>query len=292
MLIPGDFQERFAEILRKTYMAGWPSVSDRDLADHVSGRYEMFAQNVIPWIEHHSNISSQTWVEVGSGTGSSTLALAEMGAHIVTYEIHEPSIQAAKERLGLLGYGGSATYTGELFGQSCTLTQEGRKVDGVLLAATLEHMTFDECQDVLKASWQALRPGGLLVVVDTPNRLCAFDYHTAHMPFFSMLPAELRLAYANRSPREDFAKDLASPSKQDSEKLTRWGCGISYHEFELSLGCDIHSCVVADGYEREIVRRWPIVWEDEQLRRAFEHYGLCQGIGFTRHNLFLIFRKP
>jgi hypothetical protein len=36
------------------------------------------------------------------------------------------------------------------------------------------------------------------------------------------------------------------------ERLTRWGCGISYHEFELVLGEEVHQYVIAEGFEPEI----------------------------------------
>jgi hypothetical protein len=89
-----------------------------------------------------------------------------------------------------------------------------------------------------------------------------------------MLPAEVRLAYASQSPRNGFVNDFATIYAESQNKLTRWGCGISYHEFETALGTDIHRHVIADGYEKEIVRQWPVLWEDSHLRLAFQHYGL------------------
>ena len=73
--------------------------------------------------------------------------------------------------------------------------------DMVLLFAVLEHLTQEERIRYLSFIWhEILRPGGYLIVVDTPNRLSYFDEHTSVMPFFHLLPPYLALRYFDRSP--------------------------------------------------------------------------------------------
>ncbi len=83
--------------------------------------------------------------------------------------------------------------------------------------------------------WQGLKPGAIMGVVDTPNRLWYFDDHTSNLPFFHWLPEEIALGYTARCDR-DLIKDLYKlPASEGAIGLQRWGRGISYHDFELAL---------------------------------------------------------
>lgn len=97
------FRSEFRKVLLDTYTKGWQGVRDEDIADHVDGRYRQFRDHLMPWIDSVFPLAGTRWVEVGSGTGSSTLALAERGASVRTYEISAPSIAAATARLRLMG---------------------------------------------------------------------------------------------------------------------------------------------------------------------------------------------
>jgi len=130
----------------------------------------------------------------------------------------------------------------------------------------------------------------------TPNRLCPLDYHTSLLPFFSMLPADVRLAYATHSPRLEFAQSFApgkfSNTDEQLESLTRWGNGISYHEFEIALGLDIHQHVVADGFEPEIESLIGTTPEDTLAKLMLDLYAKHVHRAFSRRALHLILRKP
>jgi len=291
-VLTDSFRAEFRQVLLGTYFKGWPQVSDEDIRHHVELRYLAFRDYLVPWVNQFFPLDGASLVEVGSGTGSSTLAFAETGAKIHTYEISESSIEAARLRFSMAGFDGQVSEHAELFDRNCAQFKSGEKVDGVLLIATLEHMTFEEAQEILKTSWEILRPGGILVVADTPNRLCPMDFHTSHLPFFSMLPPKVRISYAANSPREGFATEFQKyPPEQREEILVRWGNGVSYHDFELAIGPEIHSKIIASGYEPIISNAWSILFEDSILMATFKHYALPQHIAFTRHNLFMIIQK-
>jgi SAM-dependent methyltransferase len=283
-----------ANALRRTYFTafgltylGSPAFAG-DLADHVDGRYRHFAGDVVPWLQRHlAGLATHSVAEVGSGTGSSTAALAPHVREISTFEIEENSIAAAKARAEILGYR-NVTHCRSLF----TADEAMRigVVDGVMLAAVLEHCTFDECIGLLRASWEALKPGGWLCVVDTPNRLCPVDYHTSFLPFYSMLPIEVRIAYACRSPRPEFGQTF--PGEDDAMRMTRWGCGISYHEFELGIGPDVHSMVIADGWEREIEAAIGILPEDAAAEGQIKAFAPNVNRAFARRTFYFVLRKP
>ena len=61
----------------------------------------------------------------------------------------------------------------------------------MLLIALLEHLTPVERINVLRATWSLLRPGGILVVYETPNRLTMRDWHTMEAELLDWLPDEL-----------------------------------------------------------------------------------------------------
>jgi hypothetical protein len=230
---------------------------------------------------------------VGSGTGASTLALLPHVAHVDCFELHESSGDVAEARMGLAGYS-NFTLHRQLFPGDAVASLG--TVDGVFLPAVLEHTTFAECIAILQNAWNALTPGGWLCVVNTPNRLCAFDHHTAILPFFHMLPAEVRLAYAPQSPRADFAGAFAPGPQRERgellENLTRWGSGISYHEFELAIGKDVHEHVVAHGYEDEIVDLIGVLPEDTLCELQLTMFAKHVHRAFSRRAFHFILQKP
>lgn len=270
-----------------------PADFETAIADHVERRYTAFRSSILPWLKRHAGLTGQRIVEIGSGTGASTLAVVPEVEHVTCFDIDGPAVGIADFRLRLAGYSNFALHTTPFTAES---TKSLGRVDGVFLAAVLEHTTFGECVDVLRDAWSAIRPGGWLAVVDTPNRFSAVDHHTAMLPFFSMLPPEVRLAYAQRSPRHDFAAafppDDARPMEVRMESLARWGAGISYHEFEIALGADVHASIVADGYEPEIDRLIGTLPEDTLCQLQLEMFARHVHRAFSRRAFHLILRKP
>ncbi|MFN6191604.1 MAG: methyltransferase [Planctomycetia bacterium] len=270
-----------------------PAAFEATIEDHVDRRFTSFKDSVLPWLKRHVGLTDQRIVEIGSGTGASTLAVLPEISHVTCFDLDAPAIGVADFRLRLAGYS-NFTLHPTTFTADCA-TSAGH-VDGVFMAAVLEHATFTECIDVLRNAWSAVRPGGWICIVDTPNRFSAIDHHTALLPFFSMLPPEVRMAYAPRSPRQDFAAAFPSADTRTFdarlESLTRWGAGISYHEFEIALGEDVHNHIVADGYEPEIQRLIGILPEDTFCQLQLNVFARHVNRAFSRRAFYLIIRKP
>ena len=168
-------------------------------------------------------------------------------------------------------------------------------VDVFLMYAVLEHMTIAERLRYLRTCWDLLRPGGVIVIGDTPNRLTFHTRHTSGIPFYDWLPNRIAVEYASRSPRKRF-RDLmqaaASESrKQAVEMLDRWGRGVSFHEFELVLG-DLQGLIIGDGFDEEVLANEPLEYDEELLVSYFVHANIPLPLGFARRNLALILRKP
>jgi 2-polyprenyl-3-methyl-5-hydroxy-6-metoxy-1,4-benzoquinol methylase len=208
-----------------------------DLQSHVTGRLEDFRHRAIPWIDSLTALKGKRILEVGCGTGSSTVALAEQGAEVVATDIHQGSLDAAQHRLSLFNL------TADLM--LCNVSEVGRRFppqsfDIVALFAVLEHMTLDERQSGLAAAWDLVKPGGHVIVIETPNRLWAYDSHTSQDPFFMWLPDDLAIKWASHTTRERFNRVI-----RDVTLLSRWGRGVSYHDFSLALGIEPSTLPVA-----------------------------------------------
>jgi SAM-dependent methyltransferase len=293
------FRSHFQAVLERTFLAGTsddyrrlPSYQS-DLFDHIEGRYALFADHIVPWLKTVTgDMRGMTAIEIGSGTGASSLAFAGEVSRLICFEIDGSAVQAARERMAWFGHS-HVNYVESPFGASCEFVQAGGKAHLIVLCAVLEHMTLTEVIEALRSAWDCLEPGGLLLVADTPNRFSPVDGHTSLLPLFSTLPRELKRHYAAFSPRQGFREAIAALAPEDVEMaLTRWGSGISYHEFEVALGPDIHDHVVLDGYEAHIRAISGLTLGDATTRLLFDRFGVKAHRAFTRTNLYFVLRKP
>ncbi len=287
--------------LSDTYFAGWgegyleSEAGLRDMEDHVVNRYQTCARHVVPWVRRQRPLEGLELLEIGCGTGSSTAAFAQAGMRVHGYDIEPQSIDAARRRCEILGLKSVEVHLVRPDDLLSAVRAAHEQVDVVLLYAVLEHQTVEERLATLRGCWELLRPGGLMVVYDTPNRLTFFDHHTAELPFFHMLPDRLALQYGTRSQRDAFRRAMQESASEApaiaNERLARWGRGVSYHEFEVALG-SLEPLVISDGYAPEILSLLPTRPEEELLRFYFERSGLQVPIGFARACIDVILRKP
>ncbi len=266
------------------------------LAGHVMGRLEQDRSRVIPWLDSARTLAGARVLEIGCGTGSSTVALAEQGANVVALDMNRRHIAIAQERCRALGLKPHFVVANAT--EAAALLPEDH-FDFVIFFAALEHMTFEEREIAMRNTWSMLRPGGLWVVIETPNRLHFFDDHSARLPFFHWLPDEVAWEYGIRSPRKVFSNLLESEPRgaKTPVLLQRFGRGISYHDFELALGplCELE--IVSSLGRYTMALRW--------LRRLQRfttlkgrHQALLSRVAPQLHPAFLepwlnfIIRKP
>lgn len=117
----------------------------------------------------------------------------------------------------------------------------------------------------LRQRWSLLPAGGVLVVVETPNRLWWFDLHSSKLPLFHALPDELAFHYTRFSQRENFRelyRDYSNPAAR--EHMLRRGRGVSFHEFDVAIGTGLRVLSSLDSFYG---------WR-EPLRRARAHGNL------------------
>jgi SAM-dependent methyltransferase len=291
---------KIKEAAMQTYFAQVPrAVMASDygafiLNQHVWQRYEQAYYSLAPWVNRAAGLAGRRLVEVGSGTGSSTAGFAPFVRRIDAYEIDAVSTDMAERRLKILQIGNASAHliAGDQMVQTICERHRGQ-VDGFLLFAVLEHMTISERIHALTTAWRELPSGGIIVVIETPNRLTYTDLHTAHMPFFHMLPPQLAAQYYRFSARTDFVDAVSQAAPADREMvLQRWGNGVSFHEFDLAIGQGVDSCIRADGYEQEVVEIYPVRLDDDLLLRYFESGAVKRHRAWARNHLNMVFVKP
>ena len=203
-----------------------------DINALLTERLFKFRKGHIPFLIETIGLKNKHILEIGCGTGSSTLALAEQGAIVTGIDINEEALNIAKKRLELYGLNQSfhninAINIEEVYGN--------QKWDIIIFYASLEHMTPQERTKSLKSAYSLLGKGGHLCIFGTPNRLWPFDLHTSQMPFYMWLQDEIAIDYAQFSPRLEFAKIQKNNLNNINDELYRWGRGVSFHEIDLAL---------------------------------------------------------
>jgi 2-polyprenyl-3-methyl-5-hydroxy-6-metoxy-1,4-benzoquinol methylase len=239
--------ERLRKSLLKNFFARRPDAylatqaGMRDLANHMTGRLEQDRRTIVPWLDSVRRLVGSRILEVGCGTGASTIALAEQGARVVGIDVDAVALRDAEERCRIYGLAASLAHAN---GADLSRLFSPGQFDVIIFYASLEHMTHAERISALSTSWALLPAGGALAVVDTPNRLWFYDSHTALAPFFHWLPDDLAMKYSRLCPREGFNTRFSEFSATSYLDFMRWGRGASFHEFEVAIdGVDLTSLV-------------------------------------------------
>jgi S-adenosylmethionine-dependent methyltransferase len=187
---------------------------------------------IVPWLDKAKRLKDSRVLEIGCGTGSSTVALSEQGAQVVGIDIDCDALLVARDRCK--AYGVEAEF-GAINAAAMSKVFGKRPFDFIIFFAALEHMTVPERLAALRDAWTMLPIGGLLVIVETPNRLWYYDGHTSMLPFFHWLPDELAFRYSQYSRRENFRELYRDLDPAAMEHFLRQGRGASFHEFDLAI---------------------------------------------------------
>lgn len=283
----------------RRYSAAWVAdpwadePADPTNRESSSARLRRDRTTVIPWLDRTRPLAGAKLLEVGCGAGISTVALAERGARVTGLDLSDTHLAAARDALLRSGLhadlvAGNAAHLDQLF--------QAGDFDWIVFWAALEHMTVDERLAAIAAAWALLPTGGLLSVVETPNRLWYQDSHTSYLPFYMWLPDELALRLARNSPRQGFGDRYAELNADELLHFQRRGRGVSVHEFDAALGgldgLEVTSCMQIEGRAASLLRR--AGWRVSQGGR---YERLLQGVaadihpGFLQPFLYLTMRK-
>ncbi|MGO8851923.1 class I SAM-dependent methyltransferase [Mycobacterium sp.] len=192
--------------------------------EHTVGRLIYDRHEYVPWLNELRRLDGARVLEIGCGTGSSVMALVEQGADVTGIDVVPESIEVTRARLRFFGLDEPSLHHLNATEIDARLDHQG--FDMVIFFASLEHMTHSERQRSLRAAWQLLADGGILCVIEAPNRLWLFDDHTADLPFFHWLPDEIALEYLKQTPRYQAAA-FDTTSEGAKLELSRRGRGVS-----------------------------------------------------------------
>jgi SAM-dependent methyltransferase len=267
----------------------WNAFSGDDaLQTTMESRLQRDRNEIVPWLQKTRALAGSHILEVGCGTGSSTIALAEQGAHITGLDLDPEAMSVARARTR--AHNLAVEYV------EANATEVGRfHYDWLIYWAVLEHMTVPERLETLRLGWNALPAGGLLTVIETPNRLWYQDSHTSLLPFYMWLPDELAFQYARHSPRAGFADRYGTLTDEQLLHFQRRGRGVSFHEFHLAIGheLDVVACMQLDRRRSNPMRA--AAW---RLSPPGRYEALLGGMApevpraFFQPFLYLTLRKP
>jgi 2-polyprenyl-3-methyl-5-hydroxy-6-metoxy-1,4-benzoquinol methylase len=165
-----------------------------------------YLQHVLWWtVRGHlteQELSGRRILDFGCGSGASTMILARLfaDAEFVGVDIDEPALGIAEARRRHYGLSNVEFRRSP---SELELPPDLGEFDVVVFSAVFEHLLPAERPIVIPKLWSVLRPGGLVLVGETPHRFTPIETHTTGgLPLINYLPAPLTLRIAKRfSPR-------------------------------------------------------------------------------------------
>ena len=299
-LLPPDKEAVLLEALKAAFPHGrlgcddWRPIVEAELRN----RQYWFKYRYIPWMNSVLPLNGARVLEIGAGTGSSTIPLLECGAYVTSIDISDVDLQIAELRARLHGLADRVAFH-QINAADIGLSFQGGSFDLIVYLASLEHMTYQERLASLRSAWSLLPSGRFLGVCDTPNRLWYYDEHTALQHFFHWLPDEVALDYARRTPRPKFNEDFLARHADSATRLQRWGRCVSYHEFEVALDLNVRDLEVYGEWqyrrERDDPQWWAEVWmksKDGTFHSFLKSVAPQLPLAFIEPELAFMMRKP
>jgi 2-polyprenyl-3-methyl-5-hydroxy-6-metoxy-1,4-benzoquinol methylase len=163
-------------------------------------------QDVFAYVEPAA-FAGKRVLDFGCGSGASSMVLSRVlpACEIVGVELEESLLRIARlraEHFGRTSLRLLQSPSGE------TLPPGLGQFDYIIFSAVFEHLLPNERLTLLPKVWEALRPGGVLFLNDTPYRWLPVEIHTTQgMPLINYLPDSLTwwlvTRFNDRASRED-----------------------------------------------------------------------------------------
>jgi ubiquinone/menaquinone biosynthesis C-methylase UbiE len=292
--LPPQGRQELLDSIKANYLTGWRAAHnygdaylDYLRADHLHTGLDGERARLIPWLDSVRRLEGLRVLDIGCGTGSSTVAMAEQGARVTAIDLEEGALQVARDRCRIYG----------IEAQLMRLNADAiagfgaNAFDMVIFSGSLGNMTGEERLLALKGAWEVLPAGGLLAVVGAPNRLWYFDGHLSRLPFYNWLPHDLAFHYSRFSARENFSELYLARDEATEEHFLRRGRGVSFHEFEVAVKPARQLKVVGALHAGGVVRGLFASRERRRFKAMLR--AMCPGIheGFFDPTLELVIQR-
>ncbi|HEY63660.1 MAG TPA: methyltransferase domain-containing protein [Caldilineae bacterium] len=180
-------------------------------------------------IERFVSIAGKTVLDFGCGCGASSIALARLGAAEVYGIEPDPAFaEIARRRVAEDGLEGRVHV--HHVPDTTRLPLPDGSVDLAVCNAVLEHIPPRHRPAHLREIWRTLRPGGHLIISETPNRLWPKDHHTTGLWWVPYMPLRLARRYAI------WRSDRVSPECTVEQLVADGIRGVTYWEIRRALG--------------------------------------------------------
>jgi len=259
--IPEEYFREFGDYLCGTYFPGvkfnvdyseeWHR-KEFDFQLHV--RMQQAELVFMPWINESIDLAGKNILEIGCGTGSSTVAIAKRANKVIGCDISKDSLSANQKRLECMKITNVDYFKlndNWLTTPNVELPVDLSNINVVVCYALLEHLLIEERLNLLSYLWKNLKSESILITFETPNRLASIDWHTSQTLFAQILPDNLCAHYYSRSNANNLkfiAKNQYSQlNSKEIESVYRLGVGVSFHEFELAIGFP-NMKIINDGF--------------------------------------------
>src|SRR5262245_12969850 len=87
-----EFESVLIGTYYKTFDSGQLEEMKGGIKDQLTERLKKFREQVVPWLNNSKLLNGASILEVGCGTGSSTVAFAEQGADVTAIDLDEDSL--------------------------------------------------------------------------------------------------------------------------------------------------------------------------------------------------------
>ncbi len=189
-------------------------------------------------IARFDSLAGMRILDVGSGGGSSSLMLTDLGARQVLGVEPDPRlVELAVLRARDEGLSSRVEFLQAA--DTSRLSIPDGHFDAVTFNAVLEHIRPAQRTGILREAWRCLKPGGDLIICETPNRAFPYDGHTTNLPLVPWLPLPFACPVARA-----FSRHVPHGLSRD-EYVSRGLVGGSYWQVARALPAAV--CLNAGG---------------------------------------------
>ncbi|MEX2172862.1 MAG: class I SAM-dependent methyltransferase [Pirellulaceae bacterium] len=223
------------------------------------------------------SLSGQRLLDFGCGFGASSYCFARRGADdIVAADLVPANTNFARRFFA--GQGLSSRV--EVRQEDVVPGLKAAEYDMIWLQAVMEHLLPSERQEYLRRFWLALRPGGTLIITETPNRFWPKETHTTGGRWWLPWMGPPQVFHKLR--RENTYQHYT-----DNDFYRSGVIGSTYAEIMDCLGRPTDCDELARGLRSYL----PVVYRQAQVKSRLRA-GVVGAFGLAEPLLQLVTRKP